>query len=203
MKNTLTSMFIFAAGASIGSFVTWKLLKTKYDQLIQEEIESVKEAFSKAATDAEEKSEPEMLTEQEEFKETHKEYCEIVAESGYTNGEKGGSELMEGIKPYVIPPEDYGEIEDYEQVTFNYYADGVLAMEYVDKDGNLAYDVIDDVENSVGKDSLTRFGEYEPDSVHVRNDRLECDYEILKDYRNFSELVSQDGNQTPFPEVEE
>lgn len=199
MKNTLISILAFAAGASIGSLVTWKLLETKYDQIAKEEIESVKQAFSnieKITAETESENTDISTSEAEAYDKDHKEYCDIIAESGYTNGEKGGSELMEGVKPYVIPPEDYGEIEDYEQVSFNYYADGVLALEYVDKDGSTAYDVIEDIEHTVGVESLTRFGEYEPDSVHVRNDRLECDYEILKDFRNFSELVEN----TPRPE---
>ena len=39
--------------------------------------------------------------------------------------------------------------------------------------------VIEDVEGTVGKKSLKHFGEYEEDSVFVRNDDLETDYEIL------------------------
>ena len=42
-KNVL----IFAAGAAIGSAVTWKLIKTKYEQIANEEIESVKEFFGR------------------------------------------------------------------------------------------------------------------------------------------------------------
>ena len=45
-KNLLNNVLIFAAGVGIGSVVTWKIVKTKYDQIIQEEIDSVKEAFS-------------------------------------------------------------------------------------------------------------------------------------------------------------
>jgi hypothetical protein len=76
-----------------------------------------------------------------------------------------------------------------------YYADDVLALEYADRDtGEIKYDVIDDVEHTIGADSLTHFGEYEDDSVHVRNDRLECDYEILRDYRKFSDIISYEGD---------
>ena len=47
MKNQLSNIIIFAAGAAIGSAVTWKLLKTKYEQIAQEEIDSVKAVFSR------------------------------------------------------------------------------------------------------------------------------------------------------------
>ena len=45
MKDTLNNVLIFAVGAAIGSAVTWKLLKTKYERIAQEEIDSVKEVF--------------------------------------------------------------------------------------------------------------------------------------------------------------
>ena len=35
-KSTLSNIVIFAVGAAIGSAVTWKLLKTKYEQIAQE-----------------------------------------------------------------------------------------------------------------------------------------------------------------------
>ena len=45
MNDILNKAFIFAAGAIIGSAVTWKIVKTKYEQIANEEIESVKERF--------------------------------------------------------------------------------------------------------------------------------------------------------------
>ena len=74
--------------------------------------------------------------------------------------------------PYVIPPEEYDE-NDYETESLTYYADGVLTDMYDN--------IIEDVEDTVGTDSLTHFGEYEDDSVFVRNDERQIDYEILLD----------------------
>ena len=48
---------------------------------------------------------------------------------------------------------------------------------------------VDDVDEIVGEESLNHFGEYEDDSVFVRNDRLKCDYEILLDQRNYSDVA--------------
>ena len=48
---------------------------------------------------------------------------------------------------------------------------------------------VEDVENTVGLESLASFGEYEEDSVYVRNDCLQCDYEILLDKRSYKEAV--------------
>ncbi len=83
-------------------------------------------------------------------------------------------------KPYVISPDVFGDADGYDVVSLNYYADGVLTDDWGDIIGN-----VDDI---VGEESLTHFGEYENDSVFVRNDRLKTDYEILKDERNFSDI---------------
>ena len=71
---------------------------------------------------------------------------------------------------YVIPPDSYGEL-GYEEVSLTYYADDVLAY---DDDS-----VIRNVDKVVGKGSLNTFGEYEDDSVFVRNEERKTDYEIL------------------------
>ena len=86
------------------------------------------------------------------------------------------------MKPYVISPDEFGEMEDedYDKVSFTYYADGVLADEYDE--------IVENIDEIIGEESLTHFGEYEDDSVFVRNDKLKCDYEILLDQRNYSDI---------------
>ena len=84
-----------------------------------------------------------------------------------------------GTRPYVIPPEDFGDDPDYKTVSLTYYADKVLTDEdnHVINPGR-----IDDL---IGEDSLTHFGEYEEDSVFVRNEKRKTDYEILLDMSNY------------------
>ena len=167
MKGTLSSILIFAAGAAIGSAVTWKIVKTKYEQIAQEEIESVKKIFKHRieedkTTDEVEASEPQAPVE---------------------NTPADDREVMKMIlKPYVISPEEFGDKEDegYESISLTYYADGVLTDDWDER--------VDDVEETVGTDSLTHFGEYEDDSVFVRNDELKADYEILLDSRNYRDV---------------
>ena len=92
------------------------------------------------------------------------------------------------LKPYVISPDEFGEFEDYERISLSYYADQILADEDDEK--------VEDVDNVVGLESLAHFGEYEDDSVFVRNDRLKCDYEILLDQRTYSDVIKQRPHQT-------
>lgn len=176
MENTIKSIVIFAIGASAGAIVTWKLVKEKYKKIAQEEIDSVKEVYSTKKTKIKEPSVD---------KKAVKDYSKLTTDLGYTSTEtkKEVKEEKSLNKPYIISPDEFGENE-YDIVSLNYYADGVLADDF---------DVIiDDVESTVGYDSLTHFGEYEDDSVFVRNDELKIDYEILKDTRKSEEAF---GNQ--------
>ena len=90
-------------------------------------------------------------------------------------------------EPYVISPEQFGENEDYERISLTYYADQVL----VDENDEM----IEDVEEMVGFESLNHFGEYEDDSVFVRNDAKKCDYEILLDQKLYSDVIDEMPHQ--------
>lgn len=181
----------FIVGAGMGSVCTWKLLKRKYELIAQEEIDSVKAAYAtreigkgfvegfrdglKVAEDRTQKDEDDV---------DFKKYASIIQKEGYTDysrsvEEKKGEAFVE--KPYVISPEEFGEFEEYEKISLTYYADKVLADENDEE--------VDDVDEIVGEESLNHFGEYEDDSVFVRNDRLKCDYEILLDQRNYSDVA--------------
>lgn len=178
MKGILSNIIIFAVGAGIGSAVTYKLVKAKYDKLIQDEIDSVKEQLTKVYSSEEEPNEendPEEVIPESEKSLDIKKYASMLQENSYTNysDKKKGAEVNDVEKPYVISPDEFGEIYGYETNYLTYYSDGVLTD---DQD-----EIVDDVEGIVGLDSLKCFGDYEEDLVHVRNDRLKCDYEISLD----------------------
>ena len=209
MNSTLKGVLIFVLGAAAGSLATWKLIEKKYKDIAQEEIDSVKDTFSKMKKneypdkledypDFEEfdDSDDSYDSDDEEPKSEQKidrnnkpdivEYAKILSETGYTNyaerqdkKEKKGVEPVEDERPYVISPDEFGEKDGYENVTLTYYADGVLT-DYFDN-------VISNVDEVVGFDSLDHFGEYEDDVVFVRNEKMETDYEILRDLRDFNE----------------
>ena len=83
------------------------------------------------------------------------------------------------MNPYVISPDEFSENEDYETESLTYYSDGILAD---DRDNIIDIDMV------VGRESLNHFGEYEDDSVFVRNEELKTDYEILLDTRRYSDI---------------
>ena len=183
--NILSKAFIFAAGAAVGSVVTWKLLENKYTQRLNQEIEEIERYYG----ERHESDDPQTEEDVDDTQITKEEvvvYNTIVA--NYT-GEKGGSETMNvGTPPYVISPEEFDMEEDYDTESLTYYTDDILAD---DND-----DIIEDVENVVGTDFKNRFGEFEDDTVFVRNERLRTDYEICRDYRPYSNVVGTNTSPT-------
>lgn len=192
MKNTLSKFLVFAFGAVVGSVVTWKVLDTKYKKIMDEEAESFRRAISERYSD-EEECEEEIDENQMTIDDydgddlvDFREYTKIVKNESYTNYSdigKGSSESNES-KPYVITPEEFADIDEYDTETLFYHKDKILA----DTNGNL----IEDVEGTVGHESLTTFGKYEDDSVFVRNDRLKTDFEVLLDERRYSDLNGEE-----------
>lgn len=203
MKCKFINVLMFAAGAAVGSAVTWKIVKDRYEKIVQEEIESIKEAFSdnntdvcQEQTDDSEDDESDAgqyesvthidwskLEDLDEEDDDLDEYSALA--SNYTS-EKGGAEGMTK-PPYVISPYDFGELDDYRQFELTYYADGVLE----DEDE----EIITDIDDLIGPKALYTFGEYEDDAVFVRNEQLRADFQILKDPRTYEEAKSISPSQ--------
>ena len=187
MNNTiLSNIFMFAAGAAIGTVVTWKLVKTKYEQIANEEIEEIREYYrSKNESSVERGKRADSNPVDEYAGESERidavTYLkEKIDKLGY-NPAFGGEETSakEGLEPHVIPPEYFGD-QGYDTISLTLYADGVLT----DDQEN----IIEDADEMLGEGSLDRFGEFEDDALHVRDDNKRIDYEILGDSRTSSEV---------------
>ena len=192
MKNLLC----FVAGAVIGSVVTWKLIEKKYKDLADEEIESVIETFKNRKPRITKDNVKETV---EKVINKYKEPKEIVedivnAERYYIENEEEINEDdesnytvnvdndIEVVTPYVITPEQFGEYNEYGTKTLTYYADNVLTDEI---DNPITSE---EMITMIGIDALDHFGEYEDDSVYIRDEMNEMDYEILKSEKKFSEI---------------
>jgi hypothetical protein len=184
-----------AIGGVIGSVVTWKIIEQKYKKIADDEIESVIEHFK----NKEEKEEIEQFANDNDDHVVayntdseitiNKDYHTIIEASGYSNDEEDDDEDYtvtvdngdDYITPFVISPEEFGEKDGYDTKTWMYYADNVLTDELGD--------IVSEAENIIG-DGLSHFGEFEDgdDCVYVRNDNIECDYEILKHEKTYSDI---------------
>lgn len=194
MNNTLKNLFIFAVGAAAGAVATWKLLNDKYEKLYHEEVEAYKEYHKEKSdkAEAESKSEPEQKKEAPKTDTSDPlmdKLRDTVERAGYTDysttKEKQEPEEKD-IRPYVIRPDELGDQIGYDVIELTYYADGVVAEED---------EVMDDVDEVIGIDSLGHFGEFEEDSVCVRNDRLKCDYQIILDERTYSDVIDKEPHR--------
>ena len=188
MKNLL----YFVTGAAIGSVVTWKLIEKKYKDLADEEIESVKETFKnrKQIKINDKETSEKFIT---KYKDSKDEIEDVVRNEKYNieNKEELDDECnytidvdegVEFVNPHIITPEEFGEYNEYKIKTLIYYADNVLT----DEDDNPITSL--EMEEMIGIDSLDHFGEYEDDSVYVRDENNEIDYEILRSEKMFSEI---------------
>ncbi len=197
MKSTkIASVISFIIGAGVGAAGSWYFLKSVYEQRTQEEIDSVKLAyankFDKPSADVDAD-----ISEDDNEQLNITEYAEIIRDNGYqktdynaiskstdddSEAEIEKEPIIESVeKPYVIAPEEFGEYEDYQKISLTHYSDGNLA--------DIHDNLIDDVDEIVGSDYANHFGEYEDDSVHIRNDAKKCDYEILADERDWVDVI--------------
>lgn len=198
MNKTVTGFIAFALGAAAGAAGAWYICKTKYEQIAQEEIDSVKEVFSKRLADANEEMKKHIHLELEKDDKSNsveeapeeedaadKETVDsIIDYSGYSAPEKAEKTELPEDRPYVISPAEYGEFPGYSTIDLYFFKDNIVT-----DDG---LDILEEPDNVIGFDSLNHFGEYEDDCVHVRNDRLKSDYAIFLDERTYEEAVEEE-----------
>lgn len=97
--------------------------------------------------------------------------------------DKESEEYERVEKPYVISPDEFGELYDYSKVSLFYWADGVLT----DDD----YYRIDDEFDLKSLGVLEMFESGDVDAVYIRNDRKQQDIEVLYELRTYIELLEE------------
>ena len=211
MNNKVFGTILFTAGAVIGSLVTWKVIKTKYEDIAQEEIDSVKEEYTRLMVSMKKKLNDSVTYKDDNNEDDRSEkdtdniddsimanYNEIVKsyrssdDEENTQNEKEGEEKEEdndGVSymeaPYVISPDDFGSVPGYNAEPLDYFADGILA------DG---WGVELDIAETIGEDAINHFGDYDDDVVYVRNEQTKLEYEVTRDPRTYAEAVRTNPN---------
>ena len=185
MTNKTAYVVSLAVGALIGSSAAWIFAKKYYEKLTRDEIDSVKKEFSKRNNPEDPVEPDEKTTEMDQYNAWVNNYdytSHSNAKKSVEKEDKMTEVFEEGIE--YIEPDEYGERIDYEQISLTYFADKVLA----DED---TLDIIEDAKGTVGEFFADHFGEYEDDSVFVRNDLTRCEYEILADTRKYTDAYSE------------
>ena len=174
---------IFSLGAAASAVASYFYWKNHYEKWAQDEINTMRdfykkrEADSNPADDIQEASSVTPEEEQEHPDDTIPDmmrYAKRIKTCGYTDYAvtKRENTMHKVTYPYDISADEFGENDDYDCVSLDYYSDGVLT----DSTG----DVIDDIDAVVGHDFAQYFDKYKEDAIYIRNDRLRCDYEILR-----------------------
>lgn len=211
MNRNLLASIAFIAGVATGIAATVTYAKYKNAKMGQEEETEYEEAvIEETFDDVEEPEEPEEEFVEEfrpatpeeakayeratrHYRELAEEYSaktleekvreksiNIIRDCNRITGEGGNKVLAD--KPYIIKPNEFGE-QDYDEVTLVYYADGKFT----------SYDTGDlmdefEIEDAIGDiDPSVHFGDYEEDSVFIRNDERGIDYEVLRDEDPYEE----------------
>ena len=192
MNTTMSNAVAFTIGVATGASITYILIKKHFKKIADDEIDTMREYFQKKRAEEanaleEEPDEAEIKEARDEHQEDKpniREYASLIKKENYTNYSDTVADKKKEVddveKPYVITPEEFGEL-DYSTISLTYYSDGVLTYE--------SDELVEDVDDIVGADFAEHFGEYEDDSVFIRNDRMKTDFEILVDKRNYSDVV--------------
>lgn len=184
------------AGFAIASYYTSK----KYNNLIDDEIESIKEAYKSYYTENLDESvidEGEVIV--PENVDTKKgdisDYLELAnkykrEEEESVEDDSDYEEITKVERPkdphiYEIEEEEYGELDEFETIECTLFSDGILAD---DDDG-----VIDDVGDVVGSFNLEVIDEENP-IVYIRNEVRMIDFCIAYDTREYVKAM-QDAHR--------
>jgi len=192
-------------GLSIGHILTRRQLEQQYADAMQEEIKATKayygilhkgdgyetpeKAVKTLGVDTEFNSDDETL---QKLVTELKYSTEIVEKNIFDGRSEDDVDYSEedsnrnSESPYIISVQEYmaGEAE-FNQVTVSYFAGDEVLCDDSD-------DPIDEVETVVGHDNLTKFGHRSNDAniVYVRNEKLQIDFEVIKNNGNYSEIVA-------------
>ncbi len=194
----LRDVIIFVAGAAVGGAVAAKLVSKKYEKIIDNEIESVKEAFKEqknAIIDEYEKklenneapeieadlAKPDRIYTREELLE---QLNKISDDNGYSPVDmdlpedvKPKKYLDDADRPYSIYPGDVGELPGYKVFSVTLYSNGI-ATELVDTGERCVEEPIFDIDEILGEENFAHIGEIEPNMVYIRNDMYKSDYVV-------------------------
>lgn len=192
MKNFIA----FVLGAATGAGIAWAIAKNHYEQQYQEDKKSIEEYYKSkympvVKVENRKNETPVEPNNDRDIGEKNfiQSFSNIIDRNGYRpyrHEIRGDSSNVCSTKeePYVISPEEYGEINDYELLSWTCYANGVLT-------DDMDQPVVDP-EQFVGSDVLSKFGQYSEDVVHIRNDERRCDYEIVRSLSTYEEMLADE-----------
>lgn len=188
----MKEVLIFAFGVAAGSVATYFLVKKHFEDISNEEIDSVKEAY---------RIKVEALNRVEKIRDEKRKYSNIIFDENYSSEKEEASEELdeeekweserifpeeESDTPYSITPNQFvHEKGYYDKISVYYY----------DEDDVYCYENEEMITNPSDLfGSNISFGEFEEDVAYIRNDKLSIDFEIMRQHASYSEVTSEFDN---------
>lgn len=179
----LKNILIFSIGMVVGGAVTYKYVMKKADDLVREELESIREY----------KNRHQNINVNVYGRDGGGEKEKDLDEKHIFGFDRAEREHPEDDKPedeniYVISYEDFSDThKEYEKVSLTYYEEDDTLIDERDE-------LVPCPAGLVG-DALERFGDMSDDEnvVYVRNDNFALDFEITKVENGYFERVDADG----------
>ena len=161
-------LLIFIAGVVVGIGASYNLIKKKHDEILEEEIASVKETYEKYNKESDEVTE-EKEPEPEEIASVKEKYEKLTKE--YSSVKEDDKLNKVNTEIYEISYDDFGE-EGYEEIELTYYIDDETLTDDADEPMEEL-----DIISSIGSIDILdgcKDGEY----IYIRNKEKEIDYSI-------------------------
>ena len=224
MKSFIFATLGLLVGGGAGYYAGFAITKKKYIKIADKEVESVKKSLkeyyeskenikissSRADDGIEPKEEIKKNIPESPFvdkssidkeklkgdneKDSYEKYAKQYKAPARSKKVKKEEPVVEGVVKatddniYILSPDEFADSE-LDVNTLNYYLDGVVA----DDD----YNIIKDINGTIGSEALSIFDNHKKDVVYVRNERLGIDYEILRNYDNYYDVAPVPRNDFP------
>lgn len=189
MKQVLISVGIFSAGVGLGVLATRTYFEKKYQQIADEEVESVKKVYSKRdPVKKDEDSDGGMIVSGEGLTIDYRSLtADAISYHDHYSKEEEKVNEAKTLSPveeevYEISPDDFADDTDYDKVTLNLYTeDGVLIYE----EGEEMVD-----ESIIGSENIDDFSNTPFAQTYLRDPKNKIDYEIIKVDGSYHELIA-------------
>lgn len=204
------TLFAFILGAAAGAGITYLCVKSHYEEVANKEIEETREYYRQLENELEEEYSEKIASDLEEKvvkngpivdifgkneakkpendPDDQEKYDKIIEKLNYGQFYKGENEeapIEKRDKPYEISDEDWDENNGYSKVWLSFYEDDEVFTDDCDN-------VVDNGIDLIGENNLTEFGNYEENTLYVRNDKFGTDYMVTLEHTSYHSQFGED-----------
>lgn len=197
-SNTLRTVGLYFTGALFGGLVGAVIGSLIVDQILLNENGPLPQEDEEEAAEEESEETPIRL---EKVKKKRNETKIDFTKYSKTDDGKSAEKLNELVKKYATRDEEETPIDpdgphiiSIDEYSEGYHNNSNVTLTYYELDDVVAEpddSILDNVDKTIGEDTLLKFGEgsEDKDIVYVRNNRISTDFEIIRVHKSYSETV--------------